>query len=169
MYGYDASSALGLRAGFGHFGYEIPDICPPWPWPWPRPWPGPWPGPWPRPWPRPWPGPSPFEADLALASGPEAMIEIANASAVIISALTMSQIAGQDKAGASAAKAAQAYVMDFLDDWCPTQPKKFPPRPKWMIEGLATQLDRFGSGLTGPLRDRINEVTLSLGQRARQM
>ncbi|MBX3315417.1 MAG: hypothetical protein KF902_00985 [Phycisphaeraceae bacterium] len=159
MYGYDASSALGLRAGFGHFGYEIPDICPPWPWP--RPWPGPWP--------RPWPGPWPFDGGSAVVSGPDAMFEIANASAVIISALTMGQIAGQDKAGVGAAKAAHSYVMEFLDDWCPTHPKKFPPRPKWMIEGLATQLDRFGSGLSGSMRDRINEVTLNLGQRARQM
>jgi hypothetical protein len=63
--------------------------------------------------------------------------------------LSAVQLAAQAKTfQGSQGEGANRLLAEVIDDWCPTRPKPWPPRPHWgvILEQLAILSDRFPTG-----------------------
>lgn len=93
------------------FASYTPHPDDPYPFPRPRPFPFPFPFPWP-----PWPGPRPWPYQIAeFAVGP------------LLIAAVQAELGARmkDKVGS----ALNGSARSFIDDWCGTMWRKFPPQP----------------------------------------
>jgi hypothetical protein len=59
------------------------------------------------------------------------------------------------------AEGLQRLTAEIIDDWCPTPPRKFPPRPHWgvIVEQLGVLADRFPAG------SALSEAAFDLARR----